>query len=341
MKKLFLNSTLLFICAVLLCCCRKDKIAPKKSAEKNISSFKISGVAGGIDPAKKTIQITLPAGTDPSALKPIIEVSAKATVSPLSGVAQDFSKEKGVIYKVTAEDGSTQDYTVTVKIPKAQEDPAPPVGTPPAVPVGIQPTTPAINQIFKSSEKKILSFKFSALTPEVIGEVEEGEGGIKYIKVKFPKGTNAKSLVPVITVSPRATLTFNSGETPDFSKTTQYHCYTVTAENGTSTIYTVYMQIGPEFVIYSLGPNPAYLGSLVYIKGRNFNYKGNTSKKEVILTDENNHSVIINKFEKWEDNEISFNIPDNIKPSTYSINVSIDNEQQQAVKAEYQKIFIW
>ena len=49
---------------------------------------------------------------DLTALKPTIEVSAGASVSPASGTAQDFTSP--VVYTVTAQDGTTKIYTVTV-----------------------------------------------------------------------------------------------------------------------------------------------------------------------------------------------------------------------------------
>lgn len=49
---------------------------------------------------------------DFASLKPTIELSAGATISPASGVAQDFTNP--VEYTVTAEDGTTKIYTVTV-----------------------------------------------------------------------------------------------------------------------------------------------------------------------------------------------------------------------------------
>lgn len=51
---------------------------------------------------------------DLASLAPVIEVSEKATVSPASGVTQDFSAGKQVVYTVKAEDGTTQEYTVSV-----------------------------------------------------------------------------------------------------------------------------------------------------------------------------------------------------------------------------------
>lgn len=63
--------------------------------------------------ADNTIAVSLAAGADVSALVPTIEVTGKG-VSPASGVAQDFTQP--IAYTVTAEDGSTATYTVTVTV---------------------------------------------------------------------------------------------------------------------------------------------------------------------------------------------------------------------------------
>lgn len=47
-------------------------------------------------------------------LVPVIQVSDKASVSPASGTAQDFTDS--VTYTVTAEDHSEQEYIVTVDV---------------------------------------------------------------------------------------------------------------------------------------------------------------------------------------------------------------------------------
>ena len=67
---------------------------------------------GLIDEITHKIECYVPAGTDVTELVPIIEVSEGATVSPDSGEAQDFSAP--VIYTVTAQNGTTAEYTVTV-----------------------------------------------------------------------------------------------------------------------------------------------------------------------------------------------------------------------------------
>ena len=87
-----------------------------KSSAKDILGFEFSAltpvVKATIDATTKTITATVPASTDVTKLAPAISLPSKATVSPGSGVAQDFSKV--VAYTVTAEDGSTQVYSVTV-----------------------------------------------------------------------------------------------------------------------------------------------------------------------------------------------------------------------------------
>ena len=86
-----------------------------QSSDKQITGFTIADQIGEteFDQTDHTIKVTMPAGTAVTNLKPTITVSTGAAVSPESEVAQDFSSP--VTYTVTAEDGSTQDYTVTVE----------------------------------------------------------------------------------------------------------------------------------------------------------------------------------------------------------------------------------
>ena len=69
---------------------------------------------GDISVTLHTVSVTVVAGTDVTKLVPTILLPDFATVSPASGVAQDFSKP--VVYTVTAEDGTKQAYTVTVVV---------------------------------------------------------------------------------------------------------------------------------------------------------------------------------------------------------------------------------
>lgn len=111
-----------------------------KSAAKEITSAILLAKAGDttspatvkIDNAKKTIDFTLPAGSDTSKLGEMIlklTVSDYATVKksgdtgnwPAEGKACDMELDKAATFTVTAENGSTQDYTVTITKAKSSE----------------------------------------------------------------------------------------------------------------------------------------------------------------------------------------------------------------------------
>jgi eukaryotic-like serine/threonine-protein kinase len=111
--------------------CKKDELTPTppvttptttppivKSTAKDISKFSFAALSpvvdATIDASTKAITTTVPTGTDVTKLVPTITISDKASVSPASGVAQDFSKE--VNYTVTAEDGGTVVYKVKIDI---------------------------------------------------------------------------------------------------------------------------------------------------------------------------------------------------------------------------------
>lgn len=116
--KLFHALAVFTILAVLASCNNDDPDPATKNSSKAISSFSLDSlnpsVSAVIDESAKTIKADLPSGTDISKLAPTVTVSDKATVSPASGVVQDFTKP--VIYTVTSEDGTTQAYTATLKI---------------------------------------------------------------------------------------------------------------------------------------------------------------------------------------------------------------------------------
>ena len=92
----------------MFCSCKKQ------NGDKQIISFEFTTPAaiGVIDENAKTITVGVPLMTDVTALVPVIKVSDKATVSPASGVTQNFTYP--VTYTVTAEDGSVANYIVTV-----------------------------------------------------------------------------------------------------------------------------------------------------------------------------------------------------------------------------------
>ena len=94
------------------------------SSEKAITSFAFNAltpaVTGTIDQGAKTIALIVPNGTNVTALVPTIGISAKATVSPASGIAVNFTTP--ATYTVTAEDGTNANYTVTVSFATGVDD---------------------------------------------------------------------------------------------------------------------------------------------------------------------------------------------------------------------------
>ena len=91
-----------------------------KSSAKLITAFTMANAtetstATSINDALGTISITMPYGALRDSLTPTITTSVQATVSPLSNVAtNDHAAETAVNYTVTAADGSTKTYAVTV-----------------------------------------------------------------------------------------------------------------------------------------------------------------------------------------------------------------------------------
>jgi len=84
------------------------------SSNKNITGFAFSGIGVSGIINGTNIGVTVPYGTDVTNLNPTITIDVGASISPSSGVAQDFTNT--VVYTVTAENTSTQNYNVTVTI---------------------------------------------------------------------------------------------------------------------------------------------------------------------------------------------------------------------------------
>ena len=84
---------------------------PALGTAKNILTFVFPGQPDGII-SGTNISVTVPTGTDVTALAPTYTVSALATGSPASGTTRNFTSPQ--TYTITAEDTSTQVYTVTV-----------------------------------------------------------------------------------------------------------------------------------------------------------------------------------------------------------------------------------
>lgn len=125
-------------------------------------NFVSPAATGIVNEGAKTVAITVPFGTDVTALVPTIAITG-ASISPLSGVAQDFTTP--VTYTVKAADSTTEDYEATVTI-------AP------------------------NTAKAITAFDFAS--PAVTGVINEGS---HTIALTVPFGTDITTLVPTITIT--------------------------------------------------------------------------------------------------------------------------------------------
>jgi hypothetical protein len=177
---------------------KTTKTAP--STEKMITKMFLYPQAGTtvLDEGAKTVLMYAPAGADLTKIAPRVIVSKFAKVSPATMLMQDFSAGS-VTYTVTAQDGSTQEYVVTVE--------------------------------FAPSDKAITAFTI----PNQVGATVITEAD-KTILVKMPAGTDVTALVPTITTTKQAGISPATGVATDFTNPVTY---TVTALDESTQDYTV------------------------------------------------------------------------------------------------------
>jgi hypothetical protein len=147
-----------------------------QSSDKDIITFSINGVDGSINGT--LITLTVPAGTNLTALEPQITISGKL-VTPGSGEANDFTTD--ATYVVTAFDNTTKTYTVRVSIAG-------------------------------QSDKDIIRFTINGLDA-VIASTSATTGTID---INMPNGTDLTALRPVVTITGQS-VNPASGATVDFS----------------------------------------------------------------------------------------------------------------------------
>lgn len=117
--KTILRSTYVFLLfsSFLFVQCKKEDTTPviPKSSNKTLDNPTVDGITGAsstYDAATSSYTVTVPGGTDLSAIKFTFTVPTGATAKPASGSVQNFTNP--VSYTITAEDGSTQLFTVKV-----------------------------------------------------------------------------------------------------------------------------------------------------------------------------------------------------------------------------------
>jgi hypothetical protein len=164
------------------------KVQVDISACNDITSFKFNGlspaVTGTIDKVLHKVALTVPYGTNLTALVPTIEILG-ASISPLSGDPKNFTNP--VNYTVTSGLAVEQVWEVTVSVAPA------------------------------SVETDILSFNLAS--PEATGTVNTTN---HTVTLTVPYGTPVTALNPTITISDKATIAPLSGVNANFSSPVTY-----------------------------------------------------------------------------------------------------------------------
>jgi len=196
-------------------------------AAKDITSFTLqassnaglkNGVVGTI--ADATITMTVPFATDLTALVATFtttgaSVSVKGTKQTSGVTPNDFTNP--VTYTVTALDGSTKDYTVTVNV--------------------------AANTAKDITAYSFLAANNSGLTADVVGTINGTN-----IAVKVPFGTNVTALVATFATTGQSVAVGTAAQTSGTTANdfTSPVVYKVTAADGSTQSYTVTVTIAPS-----------------------------------------------------------------------------------------------
>ena len=204
-------------------------------------------------------------------------------------------------YIVTAENGSTQSYRVTVIV------------LPP-----------------KSSEKELLSF--GILNPSVVGVISGAN-----VSLSVPFGTKVSSLVAVFTISNKASLSVSNVKQQSsmtVNNFTSTLTYIVTAENGSTKSYYITLTISDnhlglkefesdKFIVY---PNPT---------NGVFNLNVNPGRLKLSVRDLNGREIYNFNDEMYSENKFKLDLKE-FEASFYYLTF-INNEKENTIKLEVLK----
>jgi len=233
---------LAFLLVAFVAGCGSGGGSPPLSSAKAITAYSLAGVPGTIDETAKTIAVTLPSGTNKTALVATftttgasVEVGTPAVTQVSSTTSNNFTNP--VLYTVTAGDSSTAIYTVTVIIAS-------------------------------SSAKAITAYSIAGAT----GTINKTA---KTIAVTLPYGTTPLTGLVATFTSTGASVkvgtpavTQQNGVTPnDFSSSVATPvAYTVTATDGTTAIYNVTVNVAlaadKAITAYSFAGIPGATGTI-------------------------------------------------------------------------------
>jgi pectate lyase len=186
-----------------------------QSAEAEVTAFKLNGQIGNetINSSAGTIAINVPLGTSLTSVIPqAVSISSQASINPPATSAQNFTAP--VVYTVTAQNGATKNWTVTVT----------------------QVASPA---------KEITAF---VLSSSQIGNATINSAA-GTIGITMPNTVNLTNISPSsITISANATIAPSATAAQNFTSPVTY---TVTAQDGSTKSWTVNVtSIDPSAVFF-------------------------------------------------------------------------------------------
>ncbi|MEI6605157.1 MAG: DUF2341 domain-containing protein, partial [Verrucomicrobiota bacterium] len=237
---------------------------------KNITSFTFPGL-GDATLSGSNISISVPSGTSVTSLSPTYTLTTGATCTPTSGAARNFSSPQ--VYTVTALDGTTKDYIVTVSV----------------APV--------------STAKDILACSFGTLgTADINGT---------NVMITVPIGTALTSLAPTFTLSPLATISPASGSSQNFTNPVNYtvtaqdgssKVYSVTVRTFAAWQYSasLFILTTPEGANLAAGATEANFPVLVRLNSKNFTFSQAQSDGRDLRFTTSAGSSLSYQIEQWD-----------------------------------------
>lgn len=111
------------LCVICLAVSCEEDLTPLPSPGRVIKSFEVEGQIGStsLDVYNRTVELMIPSDIDLTSVKPVIEISEGATISPASGQGINVATTNPYTYIVTAASGQQEPWNVTFKVANSDE----------------------------------------------------------------------------------------------------------------------------------------------------------------------------------------------------------------------------
>lgn len=176
-------------------------------------------------------------------------------------------------------------------------------------------------------DKKILTFQFSSL-PQAQVRIDDAK---QLIEVSVPYNTLINALTPQLSISEGAQVVPASGQVQNFNKAVYY---TITAANGTKIIYTVLVkaQAQPQPQIVGFSADTVEAGHALKLTGKYFGDFPLDITVKLLNAKNEGFSV---PFDFKDSTAIQLNIPVELSPEQYRVQLSVKNESVVSTRVVY------